>query len=163
MDRSPVDEPAHWYERAFAAAGNASELALARATFGAAHVADSRGDLELAKRQFEEASDRLGELGQTRWWILALSRLAGANVALGDSARGEELYQGALKIALECGDTRGAAVVRSNLARDLRDEGNDEWARRLDERPSRVGSPQVSASRTDSCSTRPLGAGSTRR
>jgi predicted ATPase/class 3 adenylate cyclase len=129
--RGPVDEPAHWYERAFAVAGDASELALARATFGAAHVAESRGDTELAKRQFEEAGDRLRQVGETRWLILALTHLALAHAELGASARGEELNQEALEIALQSGDVRGAAVVRANLAMNLRDKGEDEHARGL--------------------------------
>lgn len=129
--RAPVDEPGHWYERAFAVAGDASELALARATFGAAHVAESRGDAELAKGRFEEAADRLRQVGETRWLILALTHLALAHGKLGDSARGEKLNQEALEIALESGDVRGAAVVRANLATDLRGQGEDQRAREL--------------------------------
>lgn len=129
--RGPVDEPEHWYERVFAVADDASELALARATFGAAHVAESRGDAELAKRQFAEAADRLRQVGETRWLILALTHLAGAYGELGDSARGDELNQEALEIALENGDVRGAAVVRVNLAWDLRNRGEYERAHEL--------------------------------
>jgi predicted ATPase/class 3 adenylate cyclase len=129
--RAAVEEPAHWYERAFAMPGEFSETARARAVFGAAHVAESRGDLELAKAQFEEAVERLRRLGETRWLILGLTHLAIAHRRLGDPRGGELLNEEALEFALRSGDVRGAAVVRANIGTNLFFAGEDEEARTL--------------------------------
>jgi tetratricopeptide (TPR) repeat protein len=129
--RAAMEEPAHWYGRAFAVAGEASNLARARAIFGAAHVAEARGDNELAEQQFKEAADRFRLLGETRWLILALTHLATAHRRLGDPVRGELLNREALELALRNGDVRGAAVIRGNMAFDLLAVGEEERARGL--------------------------------
>ena len=80
-------ESAHWYARAFAVGDDASPTARARGVFGAAHIAEARGDAEQARIDFEEAVRLLGEIGETRWLILALTHLAGAYRALGHPER----------------------------------------------------------------------------
>lgn len=129
--RAAVEEPAHWYERAFAVAAGASPLARARAVFGAAHVAESRGSAELARTQFEEAAELLRALGQTRWAVLAMTHLATACHRLGDQPRADRINQEALELALSSGDVRGAAVVRGNVGTGLLMDGQDEPARVL--------------------------------
>jgi predicted ATPase/class 3 adenylate cyclase len=129
--RAAVEEPAHWYERAFAIAGDVSPTARARAIFGAAHVAESRGDTELARKQFEESADLLRRLGETRWVILALTHLAMAYRRLGDPRRADLVNQEALELALSSGDARGAAVVRGNMGANLILAGDDGRARVL--------------------------------
>jgi predicted ATPase/class 3 adenylate cyclase len=129
--RGAVQEPAHWYERAFAIGGDASPAARARAIFGRAHVAESCGDAELAKKQFAEAAQRLRSLGETRWLILALTHLAGMYCDLGDRSHFDQLNREALELAERSGDVRGAAVVRSNLAYNLLLAGEDRRARAL--------------------------------
>jgi predicted ATPase/class 3 adenylate cyclase len=129
--RAPVEEPAHWYQRAFAVAGDASPLACARAIFGAAHVAESRGDAELARSQFEESADRFRRLDETRWRILALTHLAGAHRRLGDRRRAGLAHQEALELAIGSGDVRGAAVVRGSMGAQLLFDGDESGARVL--------------------------------
>jgi predicted ATPase len=129
--RAAVEERAHWYDRAFAVGGEVSPLARARAIFGSAHVAESRGDTELAKAQFEEAADLLRRLGETRWVILALAHLVGAYIHLGNVRRADLVAQEALELALSSGDVRGAAVVRGNMGARLLVEGEDDRAREL--------------------------------
>jgi predicted ATPase/class 3 adenylate cyclase len=129
--RAAVEEPAHWYKRAFGLNAEVSETAQARAIFGWAHVAESRGANELARKQFEEAAERLGRLGETRWQILALTHLAIAYRRRGDRPRAEALNEEALELALRSGDIRGAAVIRGNMGTDLRAAGEDERARVL--------------------------------
>ena len=46
--RGQIAEASRWYERAFAVAANASETARARGLFGAAHMAEARGDVDQA-------------------------------------------------------------------------------------------------------------------
>src|SRR5262249_30936564 len=113
-----VEEPEHWYARAFGLDAEVSETARARAIFGWAHVAESRGENELARKQFEEAAERLGRLGETRWQILAFTHLAIVYRRLGDGARADVLNEEALELALRSGDIRGAAVIRGNMGTD---------------------------------------------
>ena len=126
-----IDEPSHWYERAFAFAGDASPTARARAIFGAAHVAESRGDAKLARTQFEESADRFRRLGEMRWLILALTHLAIALGRLGDRRRARQVYEEALELGVRSGDIRGAAVVKANIGGDLLAKGEDGEARVL--------------------------------
>ncbi len=114
--RAALEEPAHWYERAFEVGASASALARARAVFGAAHVAESSGLVELSREQFEEAAELLRALGETRWLVLALVHLAWACRRLGDERRGDRLNREALELALSSDDVRGAALVRSSAA-----------------------------------------------
>lgn len=127
-NRVPVGEAAHWYERAFAVDKDASPTARARALFGAAHVAESRGDAEQARVQFEQAAELFRSLSETRWLILALTHLAKAHRDLGEGQRAEILNDKALDLALSTGDVRGAAVVRGNVGYELFVEGNDRRA-----------------------------------
>src|SRR5690242_19987345 len=129
--RAAVEEPEHWYARAFGLDAEASETAQARAIFGWAHVAESRGENELARKQFEEAVERLGRLGETRWQILAMTHLAIAYRRLGDRSRAEALNEEALQVAVRGGDIRGAAVIRGNMGADLLAAGERERAREL--------------------------------
>jgi len=126
--RAAVEEPAHWYTRAFGLDAEVSETARARAIFGWAHVAESRGENELAKKQFEEAAERLGRIAETRWQILALTHLATAHRRLGDRPGAEALNEEALELALRSGDIRGAAVIRGNMGSDLLAAGERERA-----------------------------------
>jgi non-specific serine/threonine protein kinase len=126
--RGAVDESAHWYERAFAVGGNASPLARARAKFGAAHVTESRGDNERARKEFAESAELLCELRETRWAILALTHVATADRRLGERERGDSVNQRALELALSTADVRGAAVVKSNMGFFLLTEGESDRA-----------------------------------
>jgi len=128
--RGQVAEASRWYERAFAVVGDASETARARAVFGAAHMAEARGDVEQARVDFEEAARLLRRVGETRWLILALAHLGGACVDL-DLARAEAIFAEALGLAEASGDIRGAAIVRGNLAEKRLVEGDDERAAAL--------------------------------
>lgn len=129
--RAAVEEPAHWYTRAFSLGAEVSETARARAIFGWAHVAESRGEHELARKQFEEAAEGLGRLGETRWQILALTHLATAYLRLGDRPRAEALNGEAQELALRSGDIRGAAVILGNMGAFLLAAGEHERARVL--------------------------------
>ena len=130
-NRGYTVESAHWYARAFAVGDDASPTARARGAFGAAHIAEARGDAERARIDFEEAARLLGEIGETRWLILALAHLAGAYRQLGNPERGESILNEALGLAQQSGDVRGVAVVKSNLAYNLRLDGDEERAARL--------------------------------
>jgi tetratricopeptide (TPR) repeat protein len=124
-------ESAHWYARAFAVGDDASPTARARGVFGAAHIAEARGDAEQARIDFEEAVRLLGEIGETRWLILALTHLAGAYRALGHPERAAGIHQEALALARQSGDVRGEAVVKSNMAIFLFADGDEERAASL--------------------------------
>jgi predicted ATPase/class 3 adenylate cyclase len=130
-NRGYTAESAHWYARAFAVGDDATPNARARGVFGAAHIAEARGDAEQARIDFEEAARLLGEIGETRWLILALSHLAGAYRQLGSPERGASILNEALVLAQQSGDIRGVAVVKSNLAYNLRVDGDEERAARL--------------------------------
>ena len=127
-NRGYTAESAHWYARAFAVGGNASPTARARGAFGAAHIAEARGDVKRARIDFEEAVRLLGEIGETRWLILALAHVAGAYRSLGNPERGDGTLHEALALAVQSGDDRGAAIVRSNMAGFLLADGDEDRA-----------------------------------
>jgi predicted ATPase/class 3 adenylate cyclase len=127
-NRGYTIESAHWYARAFAAEGDVSPTARARGVFGAAHIAEARGDAEQARIDFEEAVRLLGEVGETRWLILALTHLAGAYRTLGSRERADGIHQEALALAQKSGDVRGTAVVKSNMAFFLLADGDQDRA-----------------------------------
>jgi tetratricopeptide (TPR) repeat protein len=114
----PIDEAGRWCERAFAIGDDASETARARGLFGAAHVAEMRGDVELTRTLFERAADLLRRIGATRWLVLALTHLAGTYEDT-DPGQAERIQLEALELAEEAGDRRGAAIVKGNLAEQL--------------------------------------------
>jgi predicted ATPase/class 3 adenylate cyclase len=128
--RGQIAEASRWYERAFAVGANASETARARGLFGAAHMAEARGDVDQARNQFEEAAVLLRRLGETRWLILALAHLSGTYFDL-DRQRADEIIIEALGLAEASGDLRGAAVVKGNLATRLLVEGEETRAATL--------------------------------
>jgi predicted ATPase/class 3 adenylate cyclase len=125
--RGQVAEALRWYERAFAIAADVSETARARGLFGAAHMAEARGDVDQARIQFEESANLLRSMGETRWLILALAHLAGTYV---DShpEHAETILIEALGLAEANGDLRGTAIVKANLAGKLLVEGHEERA-----------------------------------
>jgi predicted ATPase/class 3 adenylate cyclase len=125
--RGQIDEATRWYERAFAVGGEASEIARARGVFGAAHMAEARGDATGAREQFEQAADLLRRVGATRWLILALAHLSGTY----EPERAERTYLEALALAEASEDVRGAAIVKGNFANLLRERGEDERAAAL--------------------------------
>jgi tetratricopeptide (TPR) repeat protein len=127
-NRGYTTESAHWYERAFAVAAAASPVARARGAFGAAHVAEERGETERAKVEFEEAARMLREIGETRWLILALAHVAVAYRALGNPEDAERSLAEGLALARQSGDVRGAAVVNANLAYNLMVDGEEDRA-----------------------------------
>jgi predicted ATPase/class 3 adenylate cyclase len=127
-NRGYTVESAHWYARAFAVGDEASPTARARGTFGAAHIAEARGDAGQARIDFEEAARLLGEIGETRWLILALTHLAGAYRKLGHPERANVIHREALALAQKSGDVRGEAVVKSNMAVFLTGDGDEERA-----------------------------------
>jgi len=129
--RGQIDEASRWYERAFSVSDGASELARARGLFGAAHMTEARGDIALARAQFEQAAEQLRRLGETRWLILALAHLAGTFAADPERARG--IYDEALALANATGDIRGAAIVKGNLSDRLLAEGDETRATALRE------------------------------
>ena len=125
--RGQIDEATRWYERAFVVGGDASDVARARGVFGAAHMAEARGDVAGAREQFEQAADLLSRIGATRWLILALAHLCGTY----EPERAERTYLEALAIAEASEDERGAAIVKANLATLLREHGEDDRAATL--------------------------------
>jgi predicted ATPase/class 3 adenylate cyclase/Tfp pilus assembly protein PilF len=127
-NRGQIAEAQRWYDRAFAVEGDASPTARARAVFGAAHMAEARGEAERARVQFGEAVDIFRLTDDTRWLVLALTHLAQAYHAEGDARRAESLNIEALNLALRSGDVRGAAITTSNMAYQLTMEGDDEGA-----------------------------------
>ncbi len=127
-NRGYTNESAHWYERAFAVGADASPTARARGVFGAAHVAETRGDAEQARIEFEEAARLFREIGETRWLILALAHLGEAYSSLGDPERAERIFEEALALARQSGDVRGAAIVEGNLAYKFLVEGDEDRA-----------------------------------
>ncbi|MEP7223909.1 MAG: adenylate/guanylate cyclase domain-containing protein [Actinomycetota bacterium] len=122
--RGQVDEASRWYERAFSVGQGASESARARGLFGAAHMAEARGDVVQAREQFEEAANLLRRIGETRWLILALSHLSGTYEET-DRRLAERIGMEALALAEASGDIRGAAIVKGNLAGGLLAHGED--------------------------------------
>jgi predicted ATPase/class 3 adenylate cyclase len=128
--RGQVAEASRWYERALAIGRDASETARARGLFGAAHMAEARGDVDQARIQFEESSRLLRRMGDTRWLILALAHLAGTYLE-SDPQRSERISSEALALAEASGDRRGAAIVKGNLADHLLGLGDDERAAAL--------------------------------
>jgi predicted ATPase/class 3 adenylate cyclase len=128
--RGQIAEASRWYERAFAVGADASETARARGLFGAAHMAEARGDVDQARIQFEESATLLRRLGETRWLILALAHLSGTYFD-SDRQRAEGIISEALGLAEASGDLRGAAIVKGNLANQLLIEGDDERAAAL--------------------------------
>jgi predicted ATPase/class 3 adenylate cyclase/Flp pilus assembly protein TadD len=130
-NRGYTEESAHWYARAFAVGDGASPTARARGAFGAAHIAEARGDAEQARIDFEEAARLLGEIGETRWLILALTHLAGAYRTLGDPERADGIHREALALAQEREDVRGTAIVKANMAGVLLAAGDEDRAASL--------------------------------
>jgi predicted ATPase/class 3 adenylate cyclase len=128
--RGQIAEASRWYERAFAVAANASETARARGLFGAAHMAEARGDVDQARTHFEESAGLFRRLGETRWLILALAHLSGTYVD-SDPQHAKDILIEALGLAEASGDLRGAAIAKGNLADILLAEGNDERATAL--------------------------------
>ena len=128
--RGQIAEASRWYERAFAVAANASETARARGLFGAAHMAEARGDVDRARIQFEESARLLRRIGETRWLILALAHLSGTYFD-SDPQRAKAILMEALVLAESSGDLRGAAIVKGNLAENLLVEGDEERAAAL--------------------------------
>jgi predicted ATPase/class 3 adenylate cyclase len=130
--RGQIAEASRWYERAFAVAANASEIARARGLFGAAHMAEVRGDVDQARSQFEESARLFRRLDETRWLILALAHLSGA---YGDSdpQHAKAILIEALELAEASEDLRGAAIAKGNLADLFLAEGDDERATALTE------------------------------
>jgi predicted ATPase/class 3 adenylate cyclase len=127
-NRGYTTESAHWYERAFAVGAAASPVARARGVFGAAHVAEERGDTERAKVEFEDAARLFREIGETRWLILALAHVAVAYRGLGKPEDAERTLAEGLALARQSGDVRGAAVVNANLAYNLMLDGEEDRA-----------------------------------
>jgi predicted ATPase/class 3 adenylate cyclase len=116
-NRGYTAEAGHWYERAFAAAGDeASVEARARALFGFAHVSESRGEPEKTLQRMSEAAELLRQIGETRWLALALTHLAQAYAALDDRTRSETFNAEALEVAQAAGDVRGASIIKANIA-----------------------------------------------
>ena len=128
-NRGQIDEASRWYARAFAVGDRASDIARARGVFGAAHMAEARGDVARARDEFERAADLLRKIGETRWLILALAHLASARDTDPESAL--RIYGEALSLAEASGDVRGMAIVKGNLADDLIDAGEDQQAEAL--------------------------------
>jgi tetratricopeptide (TPR) repeat protein len=128
--RGQIAEASRWYERAFAVAANASETARARGLFGAAHMAEARGDVDQARSQFEESAALLRRMGETRWLILALAHLSGTYFD-SDPQHAKAILIEALGLAEASGDLRGTAIVKGNLAGKLLLEGEDERAAAL--------------------------------
>jgi predicted ATPase/class 3 adenylate cyclase len=128
--RGQIAEASRWYERAFGVAAGASEIARARGLFGAAHMAEARGDVEQARMQFEESAALLRRLGETRWLILALAHLSGTHFD-SDPQHAKAILIEALGLAEASGDLRGAAIAKGNLADILLAEGDDERAAAL--------------------------------
>jgi predicted ATPase/class 3 adenylate cyclase len=122
--RGQIDEATRWYERAFAVGEGASETARARGLFGAAHMAEARGDVTKAREQFEQAADLLRQIGATRWLILALVHLGGTY----GQDRARQTYLEALALAEASGDDRGAAIAKANFANLLHELGEGEEA-----------------------------------
>jgi predicted ATPase/class 3 adenylate cyclase len=130
-NRGYTSESTHWYERALAVGADASPTARARGVFGAAHVAEVRGNAEQARIDFEEAARLLREIGDTRWLILALAHLGGAYRTLGNPERAEGTLNEALALARQSGDVRGTAVIKANMANNLLVDGDEDRAARL--------------------------------
>ena len=126
--RGNTAEAAYWYGRALTLSGVASSRARGRGEFGAAHVAESRGDAEEARARFERAAELLREAEETRWLILALTHLAGAYRDLGDPETDFSLNAEALTLAHESGDLRAAAIIKSNIADSFLADGEDDRA-----------------------------------
>jgi tetratricopeptide (TPR) repeat protein len=128
MTHGHTDEAGRWYERVLALGDETSRRARARALFGTAHVAESRGDMKLALVQFGEAIDLLrasdGSADDTRWLILALTHVAVASTEEGDSQEGRRLSAEALELARSTGDIRGEAVILGNMAHQQTVEGD---------------------------------------
>ena len=116
--RGQIDEAERWYERVHAMEGASSDLARARALFGAAHVAEARSHVDLTRDLYEEATKLLRRLGETRWLVMGLTHLAGTYEEV-DPARVEEIQLEAIALAEESGDRRGAAIAKGNLASHL--------------------------------------------
>jgi predicted ATPase/class 3 adenylate cyclase len=125
-NRGQVDEASRWYERAFAIGDGASEAARAKGLFGAAHMAEARGDVARAREEFQRAADLMRQIGEERWLILALAHLGGTYDA--DPTRAESIYFEALELAEASGDIRGAAIVKGNLGSHLFKRGNEQRA-----------------------------------
>jgi predicted ATPase len=121
-------EAAQWYTRALALRADASPRAVARAVFGAAHVAEMRGDAEQAVAEFEEAARLLEESGEMRWVISALAHLGSDYREIGQPDRGRQTLEHALELASRNGDVRGIALANANLGGFFELEGDEERA-----------------------------------
>ena len=131
VNRVQVGEASLWYDRAFAVGHGASARARARGLFGAAHMAETRRDTALARKQFEEAVELFRSTEDTRWRVLALTHMAISHVDEGDFEHGEQLNREALELALETGDVRGQGVVKANMAFQRTVEGDHAEAEKL--------------------------------
>jgi predicted ATPase/class 3 adenylate cyclase len=115
-NRGYTEEAGHWYERAFAADGDASARARARALYGFAHVSESRGEPEKSLLRLQEAADLFRQIDDNRWLVLALTHRASAHASLGERDEAERCNNEALVIATATGDVRGASIVKLNIA-----------------------------------------------
>jgi hypothetical protein len=93
-------------------------------------MAEARGDVDQARRQFEESAALLRRMGETRWLILALAHLSGTYFD-SDPQHAKAILIEALGLAEASGDLRGTAIVKGNLAGKLLLEGEDERAAAL--------------------------------
>jgi predicted ATPase/class 3 adenylate cyclase len=121
-------EAAQWYERSLALRESASQRAVARGVFGAAHVAEMRGDAEQTLAAFEEAAQLLRESGETRWVIPALAHLGFAYQTVGQRERGRATLEECLELATQTRDVRGVALANANLGGFFATEGDEERA-----------------------------------
>jgi predicted ATPase/class 3 adenylate cyclase len=125
--RGQIAEGSRWYERALAIGRDASETARARGLFGAAHMAEVRGDVDEARSQFEQSATLFRRIGETL--ILALAHLSGTYDS--DPRRAKAILNEARDLAERSGDLRGAAIAKGNLADILLVEGDDDGAASL--------------------------------
>jgi tetratricopeptide (TPR) repeat protein len=126
--RGQISEAVRWYERAFALEGDSSATARARATFGRAVVDEARGETRDVRTRLEKAVELFRGTNDTRWLVLALTRLAGLYQQGGDVDRAQRMNDEAYALARKTDDARGAAVLRANQGYALMLENDNEGA-----------------------------------
>lgn len=90
-----------------------------------------QGDLDAARRTFEDSLSLHRRIGNPFRLTRALGNLAGVEEELGHYARAEELTHEAIAIITAAGDAHEAAVQGQNLANLLSASGRPEEAARL--------------------------------
>jgi tetratricopeptide (TPR) repeat protein len=126
------DEALRRNEQALKAARNSTvNDSIAAFTHNAAVMYQNRGEIEEARKLYNESLEIEKKLGNQRGIASTLHNLASLSQAEGKLEEARKLYDESLEIAKKLGDQGGIAITLHQLAMLAQDEGKLEEARKL--------------------------------